>query len=774
LLEGFKPPEKPAPELPLGETPPNIVELGMGLPVGQVRGALNRFFGGGKEAGKEAKWWQRSPTILNRGLGKAPNGKGMGDLLYDARKVSDVEAGIADIALRDSGLQTLTEAEDFNLMQVLDRHRARPMNARVQKAASILEPWSEGIGLDYEARGAKVMKPAIYDTKTGAELRGTRWKLFQRVQGGYYAHSSDARLVDKLSSGQLASDLAKSNPSFTAVEATDMAVALQAQARGQAIPKTVSEPIRQLLRQGQPGAGFLHERSGWNMPDSIMMRPKSLLPRYAESAAKETGFLHTFGPGDKLVEDAIMQAKSAGRRDAGLAQQEWDALRGRAVKSAFGEGVDKVARLGQNIATATLLGPKTALKQLSQIGMAFGSDIRTRSLLKGSAEAFSQHGIDAAKVAGAVTDGIRTDMELAGRLHSQFLPSDNWLDKAVKVTGRVANVVVDKTMITTMDSLGRSLAFHGAKQDFLLYQRAAAKGKASAVAKLKEFGLIPTSTLQEVETMASNMADKINLRADSLEIPAFFYRTPGLSAVKHLNNFNLVMTRKIATEYIAPLGRALADGDKAEIMKQLKRSAKFGVAMTVTGEGLGDLLTTIEGRPDDRPGGTLADFVGGLARGEVSRKTILNRVGSDLLTAGTFGYLQAIQGAIYATGGAKDIQSRLTSAVVGAPTGSVLEAGSHLAALATADTEPSPRTGRSKADNARREALRATVRRLPGVGQLAVGLLPASPGSDRRRAINGWVREKTKGNDGMEWLDWYRERQGKSIDPKKLYEALDD
>ena len=115
--------------------------------------------------------------------------------------------------------------------------------------------------------------------------------------------------------------------------------------------------------------------------------------------------------------------------------------------------------------------------------------------------------------------------------------------------------------------------------------------------------------------------------------------------------------------------------------------------------------------------------------------------------------------------------------ILGPVGSSVVEGATRLSQLATADTEPSPKTGKSEMDRAKMDTARTAVGSLTGVGRtVSQWTFPHAKGSDKNRAINGWTRAMSRDEPekAKEWLDWYRDRQGQGISATKLYEKLDE
>ena len=759
--------------------PSGTTELGMGLPIPKsVKDWTRRFLTGEEKPGAKAHGWLTDWTIFNRALGVDPaTKKPIGDLVNNSILTTMQIEGKKNNAvgktllLSNRGKEAvLNEAENVNLMRVMEG-KERPMNARVAEAADVLIPDLAQDSAIYTKEGAQILRDAVYDTKTGATIRENQWVPYRGLKN-YYPHYPDPTLIVKYSADEGAKLILRDYPKMPRATAQDLATAILAEAKGESIPQSVGKGARELLQLGQPQATHLHARSpNFTYPEEFRMRPNKAIPRYNEASATELGYLLNLGPRDAKIEQALGRARASGRSDVGVAQSAWNHLRNRAVIDPLGTTTKKVVQLGKNLTTATLLGINTAVKQTSQAGMHFFGDTRMRHSLATLGKAFTKGGKREAREMGALIDDMRSQLELQNPIHWGILPKDTLLDKAVKHTGRLATVVVTKTGSIPMDTLWRTWSALASKRDFLAYQREAAKGSNKAVSMLKRFDLTPTSPLADIERAAQKLSHRTNLRADTMTIPGVFYRDTTASLLSSLQKFNISMVSKLRKEFVAPMAKALYAKDRAEAMYQAKRTAKFLAGMGITGEVIADTLTTIQGRSDDRPGGSLVEFIQGALNGDVSPETAVRRFGENLVTAGTFGALQVIQGALYAQGGAREKQGRIAGAFGGAVVGSAAEAGGHVADLLTASREPNENTGISPHDRAKSNALRALLSRVPGTrpfsGMVApkVGELLGLPKMKTPRAkvrTEAAIERATKRRDSeavSEWAQWYRQQQ---------------
>ena len=243
----------------------------------------------------------------------------------------------------------------------------------------------------------------------------------------------------------------------------------------------------------------------------------------------------------------------------------------------------------------------------------------------------------------------------------------------------------------------------------------------------------------------------------------------------HLNRFNVAMTQDLIQNFVQPLGRAVADKNGAEILRQLGKTTKYLVAMDVTGELLADTLRTISGRPDDRPGGSLLEFANDLKEGTVPWSVVQRRLIDNLLFAGTGGYFQVLKEAMIDPAGAASKVGRISSVVLGPTVGSIVEGAGRIADVVTADRDVNPKTGKSKADTAWSGLGRFAARRVPlGAGQMVAPMLFSdSQASNKRRALQGYTRAMRRKDytDALQWRNWYKEREGKPLSPDAINKA---
>lgn len=786
LLAGFKKAEPEPPRLPLGEEPKGTVEFGMGVQIPKsIRDATRRFFTGEEKPGAKAHSGMNYRHLLNRVLGTDPQtGKGIGDLVDAGYRSTLREAGRHDLALGQAKLHTLNDAEQLNLIHVF-KGQARPLNEQVKRAFEVLNPVRNRDADLMEQGGMLVRRDAVYDTKTGARIRDPQYKPFQRLRNHYH-EVLDPRLIVKYSPDQLSDIIRKApyaeNRAIDAATANDMATALLARAKGEIVPSSVGDNAKRILRLGQPTASHLHERNRfWRIPDEILMRPKDAWPLYSEAATRELGWLEALGPGYQKIEQAIMRARQSGRPDAEMAVQAWDRLRGATVQNPLDATIHKWIQLGKSTATGTLITPFTGIKQLSQGFRLLGSDIRWRSSLGTFRHAVSRLGQDEAKRLGAMVDTVRSDMELLNPLHERFMPSDTGLAKAVKVGSRVASAVVKTSGTIKMDGLMRSWGAHAAKQDFLAYQREAAAGSRKAVAMLKRFDLTPQSSVKAVDEAAQAMSLKINYRADPLAIPGMFFHNTMASLASTLNKFNIGVVSDLRQNFIIPMGKAVTQKNWKEMGYQAKRIAKYLALMGVGGEVISDTILTLRGRAEDRPGGTLPEFLNDLSAGriQVIDPVVLKRFAENVVNAGTFGALSLVSNIMSSPGGAAEKGGRITGAIGGAAIGTAAEAGGHVANLLTADRTPGVRSKTSEYDRAKQAAARSVARRVPLVGASlqdvlrTTGAIPGSKTSEQNRAAAAIARARARGDrqEAVKWQRWFRQRHHQSVSLAAIKQA---
>jgi len=773
LLGGMRPMEPPPPELPLKPPSEGIVELHAGLPIPEsVKNRVREFFKRPAVAGvastaadlppeKLAHFYNTGQTILNRAF---PEQK-LGDKLLTMRNWNDRFTAEYMMGMEKTPLKSLTEPELTNLMRAAEG-RATPMNARVVQT---LQEWKRLTGQDatlLTQQGAQVLKDVTYGSgTTGTKLREATWKPFAPVKD-YYYRAVDDRLVVKMLPQDLATAISRANPTMSAPQAAEMAVGMRAQAKGQAIPSTVGEEAARILRRGQPQSAHLHERTGFVIPDEILQRPNVSMPAYMESMAKEKAALLTYGPKDAVMEAAIKAGQANPRPDTALGVEFWDQYRGRSIQGPSYQGIDQIQRILGNAATMMFLGGPTAIKQFSQVGLA-AARLPIRSLAVGIKESFTKQGRFEARRFGSVVDDLRNDM-IAARAQGGPQPAATKLDRLEMLTRTGANKVVNFWRIPKTDAFGRIVTFNGEKHRLLALQEKALSRDANAIAKLKTQGLSATSSLDDISLAAKRVADRVNLRTGPEEMPFILYK-PGLTFFRHLNSFNIAITKTISQDYVAPLLRSVAKGDVVGTTKGLTNVVKLVAAMGVTGEVLGETLRTLAGRQEDRPGGSLTEFADDLVNGRVPANVILKRLGDDLMFSGMFGYLQVIKEGLLASGGPRESVARIGSAIGGAGVSNVVEMAAQAANVAAKELTG---TEKQKA-SARMQAGRAVARRIPGAGAFVQPLLPATEQSDRRRATAAITRARRRGDsvEASEWQTWFRKRHGKSLSPASLSKA---
>lgn len=759
-LESLSPPDK------------GIVELHAGLPIPEsVKKRVREFFKRPAVGAatsrvddlppeKLAHFYNTGQTILNRAF---PEQK-LGDKLITMRNWNDRFTAEYMMGMEKTPLKALNETELTNLMRAAEG-RAAPMNARVVQT---LQEWKRLTGQDatlLTQKGAQVLKDARYSSTTGTKLQEPTWKPFAPVKD-YYFRAIDDRLVVKMLPQDLATAISRANPTMSAPQAAEMAVGMRAQAKGQAIPSTVGEEAARLLRRGQPQSAHLHERTGFIIPDEILQRPNVSMPAYMESMAKEKAALLTYGPKDALMESAIKSGQANPRPDTALGVEFWDQYRGRSLQGPSYQGIDQIQRILGNTATMMFLGGPTAIKQFSQVGLA-AARLPTRSLAVGIKETFTKQGRFEARRFGSVVDDLRNDM-IAARAQGGPQPAATRLDRLEMLTRQGANKVVNFWRIPKTDAFGRIVTFNGEKHRLLGLQEKALSRDANAIAKLKASGLSATSSLDEISLAAKRVADRVNLRTGPEEMPFILYK-PGLTFFRHLNSFNIAITKTIAQDYVAPLVRSVAKGDVVGTAKGLKNVVKLVTAMGVTGEVLGETLRTLAGRQEDRPGGSMTEFADDLVNGRVPASIFLQRLADNLMFSGMFGYLQVIKEGLLASGGPRESVARIGGALVGAGLSNVTEMAAQTANVAAKELTG---TQKQKA-SARMQAARSVARRIPGAGAFVQPLLPASEQSDRRRATAAIIRARRRGDtvETSEWQRWYQERHGKSLSQASLIKA---
>lgn len=759
---------------PLGDSE-NIVELGMGLPIPKsMKDRLRQFYGPeGQEQGLKAKGWHTATTIFNRVLGRDAQGVPFGELYQQILKEQDIGKGRGDLILQPLKLHELTDAENLAVKQVLNEGRRVPLTARAKQAVEAFDAYRKESAQTATTRGVEVRRDVTTTTKGGETITRTSWKPFEAIEH-YYPNSPDWRKIATVDPAQFRRLMIRDHRDLPIGTINELVDGYIAQAKGQPIPKHVSDDVSRLIRGGEPSSAFLHERR-FSLPSELLADLADVFPRYIEDTAREFAIAKVAGPRGKLFEDAIQQAKRSGNKDVQLAMQQWDDLTRRNVVDQASQDVGRGSRILGNLATAMFLGPTTAVKQLSQTAMA-AAELPIRSFVKGVGKALTKEGWRDAKQFGATIDAVWQDMQMQKRFGEALHPAAGIGEKIEHGTQRLASAVVKTSGVTFMDSFGRVLAYNGALDDFTRAMQQAKQGNQKAIDYLATRRLTIKSDMDAIKTAASRVSDEINLRADPSTVPVFLYKPGFQSAMRHLNSFNYAMTNKLLRNYVTPLGRAVAKGDVNAVGSELLKISKFAAAMGIGGEIIGDTVRQIQGRRTDRPGGAPEDFARDLIDGKVPMKVFRNRVLTNMADAGTFGFLQVVKESMLATGGPREAAGRMANTVVGAGISNALEIGGHVANLAAnvGDTEPGPRGGKSGWQRAKGEALRAVGRRVPVVGSVVAGQGPRSQSSDRRIAEAEAVRARLRGDRSAEReaLQGYRQRQGERISPQALRKAM--
>lgn len=779
------------PELGMASRPgkidiPTDTQLHAGLPVPEsIKEPIRKFFGRltGSTVGKAvteaaqppestAHFYNAREAIFNRAFPPAPDGVGLGTKLMEARGWEDAYKGRGVNAIESTPLMKLNRNELLSALRVGENRESKPLNSRV---AQVVEWWkvqrAEHDAFLKEYKG-QVYVPAVYEgTTSGARLREPQWKPYTTVKD-FVPQAIDWAEVVKLSDKDLGGLLAKSNPRLTPAEAGELGVGMRAQAAGRQIPATVGDKAARILRKELAVSPHLVERSGLVIPDEI--RVLNPYPEYLANMAREKAVLRVFGPKDALMESTIKGLQLRPRVDSSLAVAEWDAYRGRNIPEPTYKSIAQVERIFTNAATTTLLGPQTALKQYSQVGIAF-HELPLKAFVRGTLDAFTKKGkFDAAEFGASVMD-LQHDLVMPSE---GARPALTMLDRLDKLTAATATKVVEGMQISAADRFGRVLTWNGAKRWFSDLQVKANRGSVSALTKLKEEGLTPTSSYEEVGLAATRVANRVNLRTGPEVLPAFLYK-PGFGFARALNGFNIGMSKKLAFEYIAPLVKAVGSRDVRATTSALKRIVGLTTTMAVSGEVLGTTLKTLVGRSDDRPGGSLTDFATDLIDGNVPASIIVSRIMDDLLFSGMFGYLQVVKEGIAASSGPAESVARATGALVGAGISNAAELAAQTANVVIKGGKSllaEPRDVK-KADQAFSKAAenagRAYARRIPGAGLVVSSVIPGRENKDRERATNGYIQAMNRKDipRAMEWKAWFREQHGKNLDPDALNKA---
>jgi len=686
-------------------------------------------------------------TILNRALGN-----GLGDGLARVRQIEEPLRGSRFQELRQGGLLKLSAAEDLNLLRVLE-NRAPALSARVSNLAQSFKKFAAEDAAAYIAQKAHVLQDAVYGTDSGARIRRLKWSPFQPVEN-YAPRGIDPVKVVKLQPEDLGRALMNANPWMNATQAGEYAAGLRAQAYRQPLPSSVGEEVARVLRGRLNAPSHLHSRTKLTIPDEIIQPMREALPNYVRDAARERAVLATYGPKDAAIEGALSQAFSRDPGQARLAMDVWDRFRNRAIGGPAEGAARQVGAIMGNVASGTLLGINTAVKQASQIVPTFAK-LKARSLGHGLVKMFTREGVLDAERMGAFVDDLAHDAYTM----MQRNPGATRLDRVQKATGNFASFVVQKSGIKWADQFFRGVTFHAARHDLSELRVAALNGNQGALNRLQKFGLNAAATTDEIASTAKSLADRFNIRADAQDLP-YIFSTPAGQFSRQLNSFNIGMTRLMWTDFIRP---AVRNGDVMPLLKLL-----FGG--TIVGEGVATVVRTIQGREEDRPGGSIREFIMDITRGNTPARTTVARVLDNLAWAGTFGYLQAIKEAAIASS-PMEMQTRLASTVIGAGAASGIEGLSQvvnpLTKAVTGDIEGAVEGAQSSA--------RSLVRRTPIIGSaIAARFVPSVP-QDRRRAlaaIERAIRRKDEAEVGR-WLEWFFSRTGKEISSKAIGKAAE-
>lgn len=751
-------------------TPPGTVELGMGLPMHKVgrwaKRLVQRFDDDSLAVGK----LQSGRVQLNR---LAP-GQKMGDNIMAAIADERAMQGTSKQMLDNSGLKSLSREENINLMQAQEG-RARPMNDRVAKVMRAINPERERYSRWLQEEQVQVMatKPDV-DKVTGAIGRMRFWKPYQ-PRANYVPHLPDNREMVKYAADDLAQRVMRFNRGLDPQDARHVAEVLLARANGEPIPRTVPDRIIEWTGSGQPKSAHLFQRTGLVLPDEVRLLPNEAWPAYFQSTSREIALARKIGPADRDIE-ALRKLVASRPTDSNLdALHTWDYFRGNLIRSPAERWGDKLIAIGRNLATMRFMGPTTALKQASQ-GIAVAADSTMKNFVKAIGQSFRKTTHEEAARAGAHLDDLVRDLvdrhlTLAESAH----PSHTLLDTTLLATERGASKVSRLSGISSHDNFWRTVGYKAAQADLNEAIVAAKRGKASALSLLKEHGLTPASTAQEIDRAAAVHSTRVNLQSNPIALPAIIYKMPLLRLVTHLSRFTIGQQQRMVRDFAVPLVKSVVNRDQQAFHRHAVRLGKLVTGGVLGGEALGDLLRAIAGRPDDRPGGTPQEFFDDLVSGRVDPDVLASRIGDNLLFAAFLGYAQLAKEALLdpTTNDARAL--RIGGMLLGPVGSSVVEGGTRLSQLLTADTEPNPKTGKSKWDRAVTDTSRTILGSLTGVGRtVSQWTFPHSKGSDKRRAVAGWARAMARDDPekAKEWLDWYRDRQGKTIPTRTLYEAL--
>lgn len=772
LLAGFKKAEPEPPKLPLGEEPTGTVEMGMGLPVHKLGRAVKHMVQGFDDDTLPVRWFQSGRVQLNR---LAPGLK-IGDKIEAAKTEYRALQGTSQQQIDQSGMNTLSRPELMNMMQAQEG-RAQPVDAKVARAVQTINQEREMYSRALQEVGAKVMVTKPYtDKATGAVGRMRFWKPYEPRQN-YVPHLPDNREMVKYSPDDLAQRVQRFNRQLSAEDSRHVADLLLARAKGEPIPRTVPDQIIEWTGHGQPKSAHLFQRIGLVLPDEVRLLPNEAWPAYFQSTSREIALARQIGPADRDIE-ALRKAVAARPTDAALeALDTWDYWRGNQVKSPSGRFMDKLIAFGRNLTTARFMGPTTAIKQGSQSIPVF-ADTSVKNFVKAFGQSFRKSTKEEAARAGAHIDDLMQELTAEHLALSEAMhPAQSGLDKAVLVSERGAGAVSKVSGITTHDRFWRTVGFKATQQDLHDAIAAAKTGNAKALSLLKEHNLTPTSTPTDIDHAAAAFSAKVNLQSDPISLPAFIYKMPMFRLATHLSRFAIGQQQRMVRDFAIPLVKAGMNHDWSAFQRHALRIGKLVAGGVVGGEVLGDVLRTIAGRPDDRPGGTPKEFFNDLARGDAPGKIILQRIGDNILFASFLGYMQMAKEALYdpTTSDAKSL--RVASMLLGPVGSSLVEGATRAGQLLTADTEPGPKSGKSEMDRAKTDALRTAIGSLTGVGRTVTQwTFPHTQGADKRRAEAAIARARNRGDrqEELDWKRWYQERQHERISPAALRKAMQE
>ena len=801
LLEGFRPQEATPPELPLkpsGAAPPSetgipsgTTELGMGLQIPKgvkerVRRWTNRATIAYAPADRpEATLPTEQPrptagvrhrlgTIFDRALGQ-----GEGKKFADMVDYSEMWTERDNLRFSETPLLKLSETELVNAMQA-GEGRARPLNARVAQFVQDSKAYLSEKSRDLLKNKAEVLEDAIYEAGAGgAVLKSGRWRPYQPLANYFFQQGIDFTRAAKYDVPTLTRFLRRDIPDLGGQGANEMAEAIIAQAKGRPLTKPLSGPVEQILRRAQPTNPSLHARTGRQIPDEIRILPDKSIPLYVDRINKDLAALQTYGPRDAGIENVITRAFGERRGDAPLAKEQWDIWRGRNVLSPAAQSVSWWQRTLNNIVSVQLTGPLTAIRQTSQIGPV-ATMLPPKHLAQGLASAFTKSGWRGAQFAGALTSDMMEELSRQRTLGETISHAQTGTEKALAVTGRAAQVWGQATGQRFMDAYFRVVAQAGAKSWFRELQTDALAGQTKALAELKRWGLTPTSAGDELLVATKRASDYANRRAGPQNMPVYYYQKGGLGELsRHLNSFSMSSANYVL-DGLRSLTSAMGRGDSAETIRMLKLMAKGAVILQGTGEVLGDVIRTAQGRPDDRPGGTPVEFVGDLAKGKVPTQTVINRIVDNYLFSGPLAMLNNLKEAVfYVQGGPRESQARLISQIVGPGISSTVETAAKAGDVIRKELAgaPPPDAKRDPRVESRNMFAREVVRKfVPGGQVVAPIVMPASKSNVKKRTVAGFTRAERRNNPGeaMDWLNWYQESQGKPLSPRTIRRGLQE